>query len=89
MSCPIVAASDIADGVIRFPDFKGRSPLVRFSPLLRMNPGLAGPLIVTESPCAVDSSTITIASAPSGIGAPVIMLQASPLPTSGTSVEPA
>ena len=48
VSCPIVAAREIADGVSMLPDLKGRSPSVRFSPLLRMKSGLAGPFIVTE-----------------------------------------
>ena len=54
-----------------------------------MKPGLAGPSIVTLSPTTVESSTITMASAPWGRGAPVIILQASPASTVGISSEPA
>ena len=62
---------------------------VRYSPLQRIKLGLAGPSIVTLSPTIVESSTITMASAPWGMGAPVIILQASPAFTAGISSEPA
>ena len=53
-------------------------PLDKFSPLIRINDFLAWPVIITFSPSILLFSTITIASAPSGIGAPVVILQASP-----------
>ena len=58
-------------------------PLERFSALLRIYPVLAGPSIVTLVPSTLVSSTMTIASAPSGNGAPVIILHAWPGPISG------
>ena len=53
-------------------------PIERFSALLRIYPVRAGPLMVTWSWFTSVSSTITIASAPSGRGAPVMILHAWP-----------
>ncbi len=54
-----------------------------------MYPGLTGPLMMTCSPSISVSSTITIASAPSGMGAPVMIRQPCPFRTTGRSIEPA
>ena len=64
-------------------------PCCRFCHCLRMYPGLAGPRILTSFPSSTDSSTITIASAPGGSGAPVIILLACPAETSGNWLLPA
>ena len=53
-------------------------PIERFSALLRIYPVLASPLMVTWSPSTSVSSTITIASALAGSGAPVMILHAWP-----------
>ena len=76
--CPIVPANAILAEDRRVPAGSASCPMERFSALLRMYPVLAGPLIVTCSWFASVSSTITIASAPSGSGAPVMILHAWP-----------
>ena len=63
-------------------------PIERFSALLRIYPVRAGPLMITWSPFTSVSSIITIASAPSGNGAPVMILQASPVVIPGGSAPP-
>ena len=76
--CPIVPANAILAEERRVPAGSASCPMERFSALLRMYPVLAGPLIVTLSPSTSVSSTITIASAPAGSGAPVMILHAWP-----------
>ena len=62
----------------RVPAGNASCPIERFSALLRIYPVLAGPLMVTCSWFTSVSSTITIASAPAGSGAPVMILHAWP-----------
>ena len=62
----------------RVPAGSASCPIERFSALLRIYPVLAGPLMVTCSWFTSVSSTITIASAPAGSGAPVMILHAWP-----------
>ena len=76
-------------GPIRVPVGRISWPFWRFSPCLRIYPGRAGPRILTSSPSWSESSTITIASAPGGIGAPVIILLAWPVETWGNCSPPA
>ena len=77
-SYPIVAARDIAEGVIYVPFERANFPFDKFSPLMRIKDFFAWPEIITLFPSTLLFSTITIASAPSGIGAPVVILHASP-----------
>ena len=76
--CPIVPANAILADERRVPAGSASCPIERFSALLRIYPVLAGPLMVTWSWFTSVSSTITIASAPSGRGAPVMILHAWP-----------
>ena len=85
----MVAARDISAGSRWVPFSRASCPTLRFSALFRMYPGRAGPRIRTVLPTSSESSTITMASAPSGTGAPVMIRQASPVPTSGGASPPA
>ena len=76
--CPIVPANAMLADERRVPAGNASCPIERFSALLRIYPVLAGPLMVTCSWFTWVSSTITIASAPSGRGAPVMILHAWP-----------
>ena len=71
------------------PDGSASSPSVRFSARLRIYPGRAGPSIVTMLSTTLVSSTMTMASAPIGMGAPVMIRLACPFPTTGRFAEPA
>ena len=85
---PMVAARDISAGPICMPVCKAMCPSMRFSPLRRMKLGRALPRIRTVPSCSSESSIMTMASAPSGIGAPVIILHASPEDTGGEVAPP-
>ena len=76
--CPIVPANAILADERRVPSSSASCPIERFSALLRMYPVLTGPLMVTCSWFTSVSSIITIASAPVGSGAPVMILHAWP-----------
>ena len=76
--CPIVPTNAMLAEERRVPAGSASWPMERFSALLRIYPVLAGPLMVTCSWFTSVSSTITIASAPTGSGAPVMILHAWP-----------
>ena len=73
----------------RDPEGRASCPIERFSAFLLMNPVLAGPFMTTCSPSISVSSIMTMASAPAGRVAPVMILQAWPAPISGGLPPPA
>ena len=76
--CPIVPANAMLAEERRVPAGSASWPMERFSAIMRIYPVHAAPMMVTCSWFTSVSSTITIASAPTGRGAPVMILHAWP-----------